>query len=750
MSRGYVILLLSILILFLFPSCCIHKWVDADCTHPRTCSKCAETEGEALGHEWSDGRRKEPGCMEEGNITYTCLRCGEERKETLPALSHDWKGEVEKDSTCTEEGVEKYTCTRCGESYEAVIEKKEHERKITVKRKSTCTLEGIGRISCAVCGAYLGEETLALAEHELSEIEVLREPTCSLTGLGYYRCLNCRFSKYVTLALKEHSEEKTVSKKATCTEDGYYSIDCSVCGKQLRIEIIPKTGHTLFRKVMREATCSKEGEAYWMCSSCGAKIKTESIEKTAHSPSVRIAKESTCSENGIIETYCTVCGETIMSEKLEKKKHILSERTALEPTCTKEGVRETYCTVCSEVTASESIPKTEHTLVTTVIEPTCIADGSETVTCTVCGYEDMTVKRSLGHVKDSGRVENTECETGVVYSCLRCGKEIERETRTNHSYGIRAYEDDNGYHIPCTRCSRLSDAVSLDDYATVREIIHVDSVDTMNIEAVELMMDGEIRNSRDGRVLSYSYYIDRNETSVRFRVSGESDWAIRSSLKSIKVTGLDCEWRGGDGWRELILGSTSSVIPHLRNASQYSFSLWSESREVSSITDDEDIALLIEFLGYAPGEAGVAFYDKGERSDGWRFLEAAVEDAGEYVWGQNGEVETSDGIGSGKANTALISEKRLKDETVSYAARNYSSDGFGGWFVPSRDELVLMYERLYLNGVGSFSVVKYWSSSTIGTSRACYVDFSSGETTSITSLDANRNRSYALRLVRAY
>lgn len=31
---------------------CSHEWVDATCTEPKTCSKCGETEGEALGHKW--------------------------------------------------------------------------------------------------------------------------------------------------------------------------------------------------------------------------------------------------------------------------------------------------------------------------------------------------------------------------------------------------------------------------------------------------------------------------------------------------------------------------------------------------------------------------------------------------------------------------------------------------------------------------------------------------------------------------
>jgi len=34
---------------------CEHEWSDATCTAPKTCSKCGETEGEALGHTYVDG-----------------------------------------------------------------------------------------------------------------------------------------------------------------------------------------------------------------------------------------------------------------------------------------------------------------------------------------------------------------------------------------------------------------------------------------------------------------------------------------------------------------------------------------------------------------------------------------------------------------------------------------------------------------------------------------------------------------------
>ncbi|MBQ4091654.1 MAG: hypothetical protein IJC64_05000 [Clostridia bacterium] len=74
---------------------CDHKWVDATCTAPKTCSTCAETEGEALGHTWIDAACTAPK---------TCSTCAETEGE---ALGHVWI-----DATCTAPK----TCSTCAET----------------------------------------------------------------------------------------------------------------------------------------------------------------------------------------------------------------------------------------------------------------------------------------------------------------------------------------------------------------------------------------------------------------------------------------------------------------------------------------------------------------------------------------------------------------------------------------------------------------------------------------------------------
>jgi hypothetical protein len=48
------------------------------------------------------------------------------------------------------------------------------------------------------------------------------------------------------------------------------------------------------------------------------------------------------------------------------------------------------------------------------------------------------------------------------------------------------------------------------------------------------------------------------------------------------------------------------------------------------------------------------------------------------------------------------------------------------WFLPSKDELKLIYENLYLQSIGGFSNSKYWTSSQIDANTVQSIDFKSG------------------------
>ena len=147
---------------------------------------------------------------------------------------------------------------------------------------------------------------------------------------------------------------------------------------------------------------------------------------------------------------------------------------------------------------------------------------------------------------------------------------------------------------------------------------------------------------------------------------------------------------------------------------------------------------------------GLVFYDKGEYSDGWRYLEAAPSDiSGAYVWGDNGSMETSTGIGTGKNNTEIIAGKSIaKKNNAARACLDYSVNGYDDWFLPSKDELNLMYTNLQKKSLGGFAYYGYWSSSSQYSNNfwyAWYQYFGNGY-----QYDCSRFNTHRVRPIRAF
>jgi uncharacterized repeat protein (TIGR02543 family) len=128
---------------------------------------------------------------------------------------------------------------------------------------------------------------------------------------------------------------------------------------------------------------------------------------------------------------------------------------------------------------------------------------------------------------------------------------------------------------------------------------------------------------------------------------------------------------------------------------------------------------------------GLVSYDKGSYSSGWRYLEVAPSDQSTDIQWNNGSSvptgATATGIGSGSANTSTIVTVQ---GTGSYAASLCADlvlGGYDDWFLPSKDELNLMYTNLKVAGLGGFASAWYWSSSEYdGNYDAWVQNFSSG------------------------
>lgn len=145
------------------------------------------------------------------------------------------------------------------------------------------------------------------------------------------------------------------------------------------------------------------------------------------------------------------------------------------------------------------------------------------------------------------------------------------------------------------------------------------------------------------------------------------------------------------------------------------------TQEVEADTDTIKPRVEPITIGKTGPAGGLIFYDKGSYSNGWRYLEAAPASTEwkRAIWSNNERTieGTEEGIGTGQSNTTKIVAWLNSHKEINKAAQLCDSlvvenNGvtYSDWFLPSRDELKLMYENLYLKGAGGFTS-SYWSSS---------------------------------------
>ena len=127
-----------------------------------------------------------------------------------------------------------------------------------------------------------------------------------------------------------------------------------------------------------------------------------------------------------------------------------------------------------------------------------------------------------------------------------------------------------------------------------------------------------------------------------------------------------------------------------------------------------------------------------------RYLEAAPSDQGGAPWCDNWYMflgATSTGIGGGMGNT-IIADATCMSGAIQIAA-DYSNNGKTDWYLPSLEELNLLFDAS--NSVGGLSAVGYWSSSEYSAIDAWVRYFSGGDQT-----NGSKAATFRVRPVRAF
>ena len=404
---------------------CEHHWdqgeiiTEATCTEEGekkfTCSICGDEKTEkvsATGHQHTEIRnKKEATCKETGYSGDTwCKDCGKKilSGQTIAKTeNHSWDaGKVTTKATCTEEGEKTFTCSICGDEKTEKVSATGHQHtEIRNKKEATCKETGYsGDTWCKDCGKkILSGQTIAKTEnHSWDAGKVTTKATCTEEGEKTFTCSICGDEKTEKVSATGHQHTEIRNKKeATCKEEGYSGDTwCKDCGKKiLSGQAIAKTEDHSWNQgeITKEPTCKEEGEKTFTCSICG-NTKTEKVSTTDHQHmEIRNQKNPTCKEAGYSgDTYCADCGVKISSGKtIAKTKNHNWDGGVIttEPTCTERGEKTFTCTICGN-TNTKKVNATGHSYgaYKVVKEPTNKRKGLKSKTCSVCGkivYEAM-------------------------------------------------------------------------------------------------------------------------------------------------------------------------------------------------------------------------------------------------------------------------------------------------------------------------------------------------------------------------
>ena len=272
-----------------------HKWNDKETTDLKAtcttsgrksihCSVCDEIQDgsqqiiPALGHNWSEGViEKKETCTEKGMQIVTCLRCGKEKEEEIPAVGHAVVRDEEIPATCEADGkTEGNHCSVCGKilTEQKIIPATGHKEVKDTAVAATCEKDGLTEGShCSVCGKVLAAQNVVKAiGHSWDEGKITKEATCEENGVKTYTCANCKATKTEDIKALGHKEVKDAAVTATCEKDGLTEgSHCSVCNKVLtEQQKVPATGHKFSSwKTTSQATVFSPEQQSRSCSVCG-------------------------------------------------------------------------------------------------------------------------------------------------------------------------------------------------------------------------------------------------------------------------------------------------------------------------------------------------------------------------------------------------------------------------------------------------------------------------------------------------
>ncbi|MEE1505258.1 MAG: leucine-rich repeat protein [Acutalibacteraceae bacterium] len=268
----------------------------------------------------------EPTCTSDGLTEGShCSECTKVivKQQVVPALGHtssDWIVDVV--ATCSSVGSKYKECTVCHEKLDSevvpVIPHK-YSNWETIN-EPTCAVDGLKRGVCS-CGDTVDKVIPAYGHTYSSEWTIDKVATCTENGSKSHHCINkgCDSKSDVTVITTTHNEKAVVT-APTCTEKGYTTFTCTVCGNTRKADYVNAKGHRETNWLVdKTPTCTSTGSKHIECADCGITIETATTSKLPHTEGKWITdKKATTSSDGKKHLECKICGATMKTATIKQ------------------------------------------------------------------------------------------------------------------------------------------------------------------------------------------------------------------------------------------------------------------------------------------------------------------------------------------------------------------------------------------------------------------------------------------------
>lgn len=187
-----------------------------------------------------------------------------------------------------------------------------------VTKLPSCEEVGESACICTVCGEVLRSEQIAATGHRYSFVSDQNghKEVCSVCGSATKYSAHSFVNEVCTVCgegcTHNYTEEVTAP---TCTEEGYTTHTCTLCGHIEQDTYTEATGHSYHAVMILAATCTEDGTMKYTCIHCSDSFTTK-IPTHGHHIVTDQMVTATCQHTGLTEgRHCDHCGLVIVAQE---------------------------------------------------------------------------------------------------------------------------------------------------------------------------------------------------------------------------------------------------------------------------------------------------------------------------------------------------------------------------------------------------------------------------------------------------